>query len=319
MLGPVLAFAFGYLFFTVPNPDDAVNNQVALVSFADGTQLTRLVPEQGNRIKVPIESVPMHVRQAVLSAEDRSFYSNPGFDLTAIARAAWNQLLGRAGGGSTITQQFVKKTLVGDEQTLWRKYKEVVLAVKISQERSKDEILGDYLNAIYFGRGAYGIQSASQAYFGKNVTDLDPSEGALLAGLIQSPSRWDPAINPDRAVQRWTFVLDGMATQGWLSPADRRAALFPPTVARKPASGGVPGDNRGHIINAVTAELEELGISEQDLSQEGLRISTTHRPRPPGEGRGRRPRRPLRAAGQPAQRDGGRRPGQRRDPGVLRR
>ncbi|MGH3613274.1 MAG: transglycosylase domain-containing protein, partial [Pseudonocardia sp.] len=155
VLGPVVAFALGYLFFAVPSPDDAVNNQVALVSFADGTQLTRLVPEQGNRIKVPVESVPVHVREAVLAAEDRTFYSNPGFDLTGIARAAWNQLRGGTGGGSTITQQFVKKTLVGDEQTLWRKYKEVVLAFKISQERTKDQILGDYLNAIYFGRGAY--------------------------------------------------------------------------------------------------------------------------------------------------------------------
>lgn len=275
MLGPVLAFALGYLFFAVPSPDDAVNNQVALVSFTDGTQLTRLVPEQGNRIKVPIEAVPVHVREAVLAAEDRTFYSNPGFDLTGIARAAWNQLRGGSGGGSTITQQFVKKTLVGDEQTLWRKYKEVVLAFKISQERTKDQILGDYLNAIYFGRGAYGIQSASQAYFGKPVEQLGRSEGALLAGLIQSPSRWDPAISPDRAVQRWNFVLDGMVSQSWLSATERAAALFPPTITRKPATGGVPADHRGHIVNAVTAELAELGISEQDIAQRGLRIATT--------------------------------------------
>jgi membrane peptidoglycan carboxypeptidase len=275
VFGPVVAFALGYLLFSVPTPDDAVNNQVALVSFADGTQLARLVPEQGNRIKVPIESVPGHVRQAVLAAEDRSFYSNPGFDVGGIMRAAWNQVRGGSGGGSTITQQYVKTTLVGDEPSLWRKYREVVVAVKISGQRTKDEILGDYLNAIYFGRGAYGIQSASQAYFGKNVQELNISEGAVLAGLIQSPSRWDPAVNPERAVQRWTFVLDGMAAQGWLSPTERDAAQFPPTVARKRASGGVPGDHRGHVVNAVTTELEELGISEQDIAQQGLRITTT--------------------------------------------
>ncbi len=131
VLAPLLAFAVGYLAFSVPSPDDAVNNQVALVSFADGSPLARLVPEEGNRIKVPIEQVPQHVRHAVLAAEDRTFYSNPGFDLTGIVRAAWNQLRGGEGGGSTITQQFVKKALVGDEQTLWRKYKEVILAVKI--------------------------------------------------------------------------------------------------------------------------------------------------------------------------------------------
>jgi membrane peptidoglycan carboxypeptidase len=279
VLGPLFAFAVGYLAFSVPNPDDAVNNQVALVSYADGSPLARLVPEEGNRIKVPLEQVPLHVRHAVLAAEDRSFYSNPGFDLTGIVRAAWNQLRGGEGGGSTITQQFVKKALVGDEQTLWRKYKEVVLAVKISQERSKDEILADYLNTIYLGRGAYGIQSAAQAYFRKDVQELTPTEGALLAGLIQSPSRWDPAVSPERAVERWTFVLDGMLAQGWLAPAERAGAQFPQTAARRSLQGGVPTDSRGHIVTAVTAELEELGFTEQNIAQEGLRITTTVDPR----------------------------------------
>ena len=274
-VGPVVAFALGFLFFAVPTPDDAVQNQVSVMSYADGSQLTRIVPEQGNRIVVPLEQVPPPVREAVLAAEDRSFYSNPGFDLTGIARAAFSQLRGGVGGGSTITQQYVKNTLVGDEATLWRKYREMVVAVKISQERSKDEILGDYLNAIYFGRGAYGIQSAAQAYFGRPVETLTPAEGALLAGLIQSPSRWDPALNPDKAVQRWNFVLDGMVAQGWLSPADRAAATFPATVPRRPSSGGVPADARGHIVTAVRAELEDLGITEQELSQSGLRITTT--------------------------------------------
>jgi membrane peptidoglycan carboxypeptidase len=279
VLAPCTAFTVGYLAFSIPDPDKAVNNQVAVVSFADGSPLTQLVPEEGNRIKVPLEQVPPHVRHAVLAAEDRSFYSNPGFDLTGIARAAWNQLRGGEGGGSTITQQFVKKALVGDEQTLWRKYKEVILAVKISQERSKDEILADYLNTIYFGRGAYGIQSAAQAYFGKDVQDLTAPEGALLAGLIQSPSRWDPALRPERAAERWDFVLDGMVAQGWLTPSDRAAAWFPQTDLRRTLARGVPTDHRGHIVTAVTAELEELGFTEQDVAQEGLRITTTIDPR----------------------------------------
>ena len=274
-LAPVVAFLLGYAFFAVPTPDEAVHNQVALISYADGTPLTRLVPEQGNRMVVPVDQVPRHVRQAVLAAEDRSFYSNPGFDLTGILRATWNQLRGGVGGGSTITQQYVKNTLVGDEATLWRKYREMVVAVKISRQRTKDEILGDYLNAIYFGRGAYGVQSAAHAYFGKPVTELTPAEGALLAGLIQSPSRWDPALNPDKAAQRWHFVLDGMVAQGWLSRAERDAAVLPTTVPRRPSTGGVPGDARGHVVTAVRAELEDLGITDQELSQEGLRITTT--------------------------------------------
>jgi membrane peptidoglycan carboxypeptidase len=275
VLSPLLAFAVGYLTFSVPNPDEAVNNQVALMSFADGSPLTRLVPEEGNRVKVAITEVPLHVRHAVLAAEDRSFFSNPGFDLTGVLRAAWNQLRGGEGGGSTITQQFVKQALVGDEQTAWRKYKEVVLAVKISQERSKDEILADYLNTIYFGRGAYGIQSAAQAYFGKNVQDLTTSEGALLAGLIQSPSRWDPAVSAERAVERWNFVLDGMVAQGWLMPQARTAAHFPQADALRTLPHGVPTDSRGHIVSAVISELEELGFTQQDVAQEGLRIATT--------------------------------------------
>ena len=151
----------------------------------------------------------------------------------------------------------------------------MVVAVKISRQHSKDEILGDYLNAIYFGRGAYGIQAAAHAYFGRPVTDLTAAEGALLAGLIQSPSRWDPAIDPDKAVQRWNFVLDGMVAQGWLPRAERDALVFPATVPRRPSTGGVPADARGHVVTAVRAELEDLGITEQELSQAGLRITTT--------------------------------------------
>jgi membrane peptidoglycan carboxypeptidase len=275
VLAPVVAFVVGYLLFPVPSPDDAINNQVAVLSFSGGDPLTQLVPEQGNRTKVSIQAVPVPVRDAVLSAEDRSFYSNPGFDPVGILRAAWNQVRGGDGGGSTITQQYVKNTLVGDERSLWRKYKELIVSVKISQEHTKDQILGDYLNAIYFGRGAYGIQAASQAYFGKNVQDLTVAEGAVLAGVIQSPSRWDPAVSPDHAVQRWNFVLDGMVSQGWLSPTQRRAEHFPTTVPRKPQAGGLPADADGHIVAAVVAELADVGITEQDVAQEGLRITTT--------------------------------------------
>ena len=272
---PILLFTLGYLFFSIPTPDDAVNKQIATVSYADGSEMARIVPAEGNRIKVGIDQVPKHVQYAVLSAEDRSFFSNPGFDPMGLARAAWKQLTGGTGGGSTITQQFVKKTLVGDEHSYWRKYKEMIIAVKISQQSGKDEILGNYLNAIYFGRGAYGIQSASQAYFGKNVSDLTPSEGALLAGVIQSPSRWDPAINPQRAVERWTFVMDGMVQQGWLTPQQRAEARFPTTVPPRKISGGMPSDYRGLILSAIRDELEQRGISEQEFNQEGLKITTT--------------------------------------------
>jgi membrane peptidoglycan carboxypeptidase len=272
---PVMLFFVGYLCFSVPTPDDAVNKQVATINFSDGSQLAKVVPQEGNRIKVSIDQIPKHVQYAVLAAEDRSFFSNPGFDPIGIARAAVRQLTGGGGGGSTITQQYVKNSLVGDQHSLWRKYREMILAVKISQENTKADILANYLNAIYFGRGAYGIEAASQAYFGKNVWELDPSQGALLAGVIQSPSRWDPAVDPQHSVERWTFVADGMAQQGWLTAEQRAAARFPVTIATRKISGGVPTDDRGLILSAIKDELESRGISEQEFSQEGLKITTT--------------------------------------------
>ncbi|WP_143105237.1 transglycosylase domain-containing protein [Pseudonocardia ammonioxydans] len=276
VLLPLLLFGIGWLIFPVPNEDEAVQKQIATVSFADGGQLARLVPEQGNRIKVGMEAIPPHVREAVLAAEDRSFYSNPGFDITGILRAAFNQVLGGAGGGSTITQQYVKNTLVGNDATYWRKYKELIVSLKVSGQKSKDEILNGYLNAIYFGRGAYGIESASLAYYGKPAAQMTPSEGALLAGIIQSPSNWDPANSPDSARQRWSFVLDGMEQQGWISGPERDAAVFPQTLPPENTSRSSSlTDERGHILNAVRSELGSLGISEQAFAQGGLQVTTT--------------------------------------------
>ncbi|MHC1561776.1 transglycosylase domain-containing protein, partial [Actinomycetospora sp. C-140] len=276
---PVLSMVLGFIFIPVPNADDAVESQLNTVSFADGSVLARIAPgEQGNRQKVNLDQVPPPVRFAVLSAEDRSFFSNSGFDITGFGRAVYKNLTGGSGGGSTITQQYVKNAMVGDEYSLTRKYKELIISLKISQERSKDEILGDYLNSIYFGRGAYGIQAASQAYFGKPVETLNPAEGALLAGVIQAPSKWDPAQNLDESVRRWNYVMDGMVAQGWLPAPERAAAQFPATVPPRRVTGGVPDDDRGHIYSAVRDELRTLGIDEDALVTQGLQIQTTIQP-----------------------------------------
>ena len=276
MFAPIVAFAIGWLVFPAPTPDDVSTSQVAMVSYADGSELTKIVPSgHVNRVKVSLQQVPQPVQYAVLAAEDRSFFSNLGFDPIGILRAGWNQLTGGIGGGSTITQQYVKITTGQDQYSLFRKYKEIVLAAKISKQNSKEKILEDYLNTIYLGRGAYGIQAASQAYFGVNSDQLTFSQGALLAGMIQSPSRWDPAKNPAKATERWNFVLDGMVSQRWLNPAERAAAKFPATIAPKPTAGGIPSDARGHIYTQIKSELESKGISEQELNQEGLRITTT--------------------------------------------
>ncbi|MDQ3763461.1 MAG: penicillin-binding protein [Actinomycetota bacterium] len=280
ILTPVVAFFLGWLFLTVPSPAvlAAQRKQVTTIMASDGTtEIGRYVPEEGNRIAVSLAQVPPHVQNAVLAAEDRSFRSNPGFDITGIARAAWKQLTGGTGGGSTITQQYVKVVTGQDEYSVFRKFREMIVAAKITKQASKDRILEDYLNTIYFGRGAYGIQAASQAYFGKNVQDVTVSEAAVLAAAIRSPSRLDPAKNLSQAQARWSFVLDGMVEQGWLSPAEA-ALRYPDTVAPSQAPGS-PTDDRAHIVDRVLEELDRQGISREQLAVNGGRITTTIDPR----------------------------------------
>ena len=276
VLGPVLAFVIGWMMFAVPTADDARITQVATFTFAGGQDLAVVRPENVNRVKITLDKVPEHVKQSVLAAEDSTFYTNPGFDITGIGRAIYNQLTGGVGGGSTITQQYVKVTTDERDPTLWRKYKEVVLAVKISKEMPKDQILENYLNTIYFGRSAYGLQAASKAYFDKDVEELTVSEGAMLAGIIQAPSSWDPAKSESESQRRWTFVLDQMVDKKWLDPAARAALAFPDNWLREPPKlGEVPGDDRYHIYNRARVELEAQGISEDQINTEGLVVTTT--------------------------------------------
>ncbi|MBJ7387655.1 MAG: penicillin-binding protein, partial [Mycolicibacterium sp.] len=260
--------------------------QVSTILASDGSELARIVPPEGNRVDVDIEQIPVHVRDAVMAAEDRDFYTNPGFSFTGFARAFKNNIFGGdLQGGSTITQQYVKNALVGDARSglggVVRKAKELVISTKMSREWSKDAVLQSYLNIIYFGRGSYGIAAASQAYFGKPVEQLNVAEGALMAALIQRPSTLDPAVDPEGAAERWNWVLDGMVTMGALSEADRAAQVFPPTVPPEQATQQTQttGPN-GLIERQVTKELLELfDIDEQTLNTEGLQITTTIDPK----------------------------------------
>lgn len=156
--------------------------------------------------------------------------------MSGFLRAIKNNIFGGdTQGGSTITQQYVKNALVGSERAgmggLVRKAKELVIATKMSSAWRKDDVLQAYLNIIYFGRGAYGIAAATRAYFDKPVEQLDIAEGALLAALIQRPSTLDPAVDPEGALDRWNWVLDGMVETGALSAAERAAQEFPVTVS----------------------------------------------------------------------------------------
>nr|NIL82359.1 Monofunctional biosynthetic peptidoglycan transglycosylase [Rhodococcus kroppenstedtii] len=280
LIVPILAFMVAYVIEDVPRPGDIKTNQVATILASDGTSvLGTVVPPEGNRTDVEIGQIPEHVRNAVLSAEDRDFYSNPGFSVSGFARAARDNVLGRdsAGGGSTITQQYVKNALVGSERTLTRKMRELVISSKMARQWTKDDILAAYLNTIYFGRGAYGIAAASKAYFDKPVEALSVEEGAVLAAIIQQPSGLDPENNPVGAQSRWNYVLDGMVTMGALDQGARSAMQYPATRPLASVNSGDATDAgpNGLIKTQVLRELSSSGISEQDLNTAGLQITTT--------------------------------------------
>jgi membrane peptidoglycan carboxypeptidase len=286
ILLPIVTFTMAYFIVDIPKPGNIRTNQVSTILASDGSEIAKIVPPEGNRVDVNISQVPVHVRQAVIAAEDRNFYTNPGFSFTGFARAVKNNLLGGdLQGGSTITQQYVKNALVGSAQHglrgLMRKAKELVIATKMSGEWSKDEVLQAYLNIIYFGRGAYGISAAAKAYFDKPVEQLSVSEGALLAALIRRPSTLDPAVDPKGAAARWNWVLDGMVETKALSPGDRAVQVFPQTVPpdQARAQNQTTGPN-GLIERQVTKELMELfNIDEQSLNTQGLQVTTTIDPK----------------------------------------
>ena len=286
VLLPIVTFGMAYLIVDVPKPGDIRTAQVSTILASDGTELAKIVPPEGNRVDVNIDQIPVHVRDAVMAAEDRDFYTNPGFSFSGFARAVKNNIVGGdTQGGSTITQQYVKNALVGSQRAglggLVRKAKELVISTKMSREWPKDEVMQAYLNIIYFGRSAYGILAAAKAYFDKPVEQLTVAEGALLAALIQRPSKLDPAVDPEGSAARWNWVLDGMVSMGALSPTDRAAQVFPPTVPPDQASAQnqTTGPN-GLIERQVTKELLDLfNISEQTLNTEGLQITTTIDPK----------------------------------------
>ena len=181
-----------------------------------------------NRLPVPINEVPKELQDAFVATEDSRFYSHHGIDPIGILRAIWVNVVhsGVAEGGSTITQQLARNAFLSQDRTLKRKISEALLALKIEQHYTKQEILEMYMNQIYFGQGAYGVQSAAHVYFGKDVRDLTLAQCAMLAGLPQAPSAYDPIDHPKEGAQRMTVVLTLMAQQGYISPEDAAKAAM---------------------------------------------------------------------------------------------
>ncbi|MCB5910269.1 transglycosylase domain-containing protein [Streptomyces pinistramenti] len=266
----------GYLLVDIPPANSAAKAQSNVYLYSDGTELAR--DGDVNRENVPLSQIPRTVQRAVLAAEDRDFYSESAVDPGAMLRAAWNTATGKGKqSGSTITQQYVKNYYLGQEQTVTRKAKEFFIAIKLDREVSKEKILQGYLNTSYYGRNAYGIQAAAQAYYGKNSDELTTSQGAYLATLLNSPSAFDITAHPEnkaRVLARWNYVLDGMVKKKWLSRADRATMTFPPP-SRTKAPTGLSGQ-RGYVVKAVTDYLTDHKIVDEDtLRSGGYRITTT--------------------------------------------
>ncbi|WP_254666967.1 transglycosylase domain-containing protein [Streptomyces sp. WMMB 714] len=266
----------GYLLVSIPEPNKAAAAQTNVFLYSDGSQIAR--DGEINRENIHLAQVPKATQDAVLAAEDREFFEESAVDPKAMIRAGWNMLTG--GGkqsGSTITQQYVKNYYLDQDQTLTRKAKEFFIALKLDNEVSKSDILEGYLNTSYFGRNAYGIQAAAHAYYGKDIADITPAEGAYLAALVNSPNAYDTQAHPEnrkRAVARWHYVVDGMVKTGRMTRGESEKLQFPEPSPARPSTG--MSGQRGYIVEAVKNYLigNEI-IDERRLAAGGFRITTT--------------------------------------------
>ena len=272
--GAVL-FALAYFTVDIPDTNAYVNSQSTIIQYSNGKEIGRIGTE--NRQVVPLAKIPLNVRHAVLAAEDRGFYSNRAFSVTGILRAVLNNLKGGSlQGGSTITQQYAKTAFLTPSRTIQRKIKELVIAIKLENQMSKDQIFENYLNSIYFGRGSYGVMTASQQYFNRNVDQLSIAQAAVIASILRSPGLYDPSYQKGNLVRlkaRFKYVINGMVDAGWLEKSEAAKIKFP-TVTPRATSGQLSGP-RGHIIEAVQKELAKLGYSQEQLLVGGYVIKTT--------------------------------------------
>ncbi|MER6010608.1 transglycosylase domain-containing protein [Streptomyces bluensis] len=277
LIGTLCAAAVvAYELTAIPEPHPETITQSTVFLDSKGAYLGRRGPV--DRQDVPLSDVPLHVQEAVIAAENRSFRTDSGISPRAIARAALAAVTGgEQQGGSTITQQYVKNALLSPERSLSRKAREALIAIKLDRTRSKDEILRGYLNTVYFGRGAAGIQSAARNYFGVDADDLTVSQGAALASIVNIPSYYekagsDPKVTA-RLEDRWEWVLDAMAASGSITAKQRAAARFPAFRFYPP---GETEGQRQYLIDVAAKEAaDRLGITDDQLARGGYTVSTT--------------------------------------------
>ena len=275
-------FAFAWFTVSIPDPNAYVNSQSTIIQYSNGSEIGRIGSQ--NRQVLPLAKIPLRLRYAVMAAEDRNFYSNRAFSATGIARALLNNLKSgslNGEGGSTITQQYAKTAFLSPSRTVQRKIKELVISLKLENALTKDQILENYLNTIYFGRGAYGVQTAAQQYFNRNANQLTISQSAIVASILRSPGLYDPfygdaeqkARNKARLEGRFQYVISGMLDKKWITSEEAKAAKMP-MIAPRTTSGQLSGP-KGYIIDAVQKELSKLGFTQDQLLVGGYVIKTT--------------------------------------------
>jgi penicillin-binding protein 1A len=282
--GAILTITFGFFVFkryseNLPDYEQLKNYNPIITSrlYAyDGTLISEFSKEK--RVFVPIERIPNHVIQAFVAAEDSNFYSHSGIDPLAIARTSFRNVMSRIngdssmGGASTITQQVVKNFLLTRERTLQRKIKEAILALRMTEAFTKNEILELYLNQIYLGSGAYGVAAAAQTYFNKSIDDLTLEEDALLATLPKAPSKLDPRKNIEKAKIRRDWVLKRMIDEEFITENEGNMAMEQPIILRDLESEDLP--RASFFSDEVKTELSLLYGSDS-IFENGYAINTT--------------------------------------------
>ena len=270
------ALAFGLAYFTVkiPDPNAFVNSQSTIIQYADGSEYGRIGSE--NRTIIKLANIPINLRHAVLAAEDKNYYSESAVSPTAILRAVYHNITGGSlQGGSTITQQYAKTAFLTQSRTITRKIKELVIATKLESQQSKDQIFESYLNTIYFGRGSYGVSTAAQVYFNRNVNQLTIAQDAVIAAILNSPGYYDPqSVNGLKRLKlRFSYVINEMVKAHWLTKSQAAKQKFPFIEPR--TLGGALGGPKGYVISWVQHELHNLGFTEEQIQVGGLVVKTT--------------------------------------------
>ncbi len=259
----------------LPNPDELLMREISQstkIYDRTGENVLYEISGEEKRTLIDINEIPDHVKYAVISIEDKNFYNHRGFSLFAMFRTViTNIIYNRTAGGSTLTQQFVKNAVLTNEKTIIRKVKELIISYRLEKRFEKDEILQMYLNEIPYGSNAYGVEAASQKYFGKSVTEVSVAEAAVLAAIVQAPSKYSPyGPNKDILLGRKDYVLGLMEEQGYISEQEKEEALNQELIF----TGQNTNITAPHFVMEIKHDLAEK-YGEKTIEQGGLKIYTT--------------------------------------------